>query len=566
MTDYIVTGASTLPQHVSATEKLTIETGASLTTTGLAVQWRLVSSLSGLAVVDNRGIIEVSDGDAIAASGTARVKQELFLYNESAGTIRARGDVVQSLSSLVGGSVQIANEGRLISDQGHVVNVALEALPYVPGTSIFYFSSYVGSLTRSAVGATILLTNLDPAKPVSGYPMISNIGGQILQIGTGANAAAAIDTRSFVAAATDAQVRISNWEPNGLIQAVDADAIRIGNNTYIANIAGTIRSGGSDSQAADAQNDGIDFGANGGTEIYNFDRGQIWGAGAGISGQQAAVITNNGLLFGRMRSGIEIDSPGTSITTIVNGTTGEIGSYGPQFAGDGVHVSGLVNLTNGGIIHPVLGTAERSFALAAAANGLEIGGGTVKNSGSITATVTAILVGTDSGGAARGALTLTNSGVISIDPSLYGIGNAILIRGNFADKIVNTGTIVGDVHLGGGNDSFTSTSGTLTGIVYGEDGDDTINVGSSGARVQGGEGKDTLTGRGSLYGGNGDDHLIGLAPAAYGNWLDGGDGNDLIETTGGHWVFGGTGYDTLSFDASAYTHAINFGSVPRQGL
>src|SRR3954466_4653592 len=78
-----------------------------------------------------------------------------------------------------------------------------------------------------------------------------------------------------------------------------------------------------------------------------------------------------------------------------------------------------------------------------------------------------------------------------------------------ADTMINDGTIVGDVQLGDGNDSFDSHSGTLSGTVYGFDGDDTLT---------GGGGADTLDG------GAGDDVIDGGAGA---DQMAGGTGNDL---------------------------------------
>jgi Ca2+-binding RTX toxin-like protein len=79
-----------------------------------------------------------------------------------------------------------------------------------------------------------------------------------------------------------------------------------------------------------------------------------------------------------------------------------------------------------------------------------------------------------------------------------------------ADSVINDGTIVGNVDLGGGDDSFDGHAGTLSGGVYGFDGDD---------QLTGGAGSD------SLDGGAGDDLIDG---GAGGDSMTGGTGNDVF--------------------------------------
>src|SRR3954447_16292212 len=61
-----------------------------------------------------------------------------------------------------------------------------------------------------------------------------------------------------------------------------------------------------------------------------------------------------------------------------------------------------------------------------------------------------------------------------------------------ADTMINDGTIQGDVQLGGGNDSFDGHAGTLSGAVYGVDGDDVLTGGGGGDTLDGGAGDDVI--------------------------------------------------------------------------
>ena len=95
------------------------------------------------------------------------------------------------------------------------------------------------------------------------------------------------------------------------------------------------------------------------------------------------------------------------------------------------------------------------------------------------------------------ALTLTNSGRIA--------GGDVAFADIFVSRntITNTGSMVGLVNLGGGNDVYNGASGQQTGAVLGGDGNDTITTGIGNNTLDGGGGNDTLAG------GLGMDNLIG---------------------------------------------------------
>jgi Ca2+-binding RTX toxin-like protein len=89
------------------------------------------------------------------------------------------------------------------------------------------------------------------------------------------------------------------------------------------------------------------------------------------------------------------------------------------------------------------------------------------------------------------------------------LGGTTAIAGSSGvDTMINDGTIEGDVQLGGGDDSFDSHAGTVSGAIYGFDGDDTLTGGSGGDTLDGGAGDDLLdggTGADAMTGGTGND-------------------------------------------------------------
>src|SRR5262249_51234552 len=91
-------------------------------------------------------------------------------------------------------------------------------------------------------------------------------------------------------------------------------------------------------------------------------------------------------------------------------------------------------------------------------DGVAMGGGVVNNyaGAEIYGVSYGILVDNSDGGAAFAATTIVNAGTIE-----GASGEAINIVGNFADTLSNSGTIIGGVSMGGGDDVLTN-SGTMT--------------------------------------------------------------------------------------------------------
>jgi len=199
-------------------------------------------------------------------------------------------------------------------------------------------------------------------------------------------------------------------------------------------------------------------------------------------------------------------------------------------------------------------------------------GGVVRNSGTVAGDEAAVKITGD------GSFALMNAGLLQGD---------ILSTGDSRDLVRNTGTIVGDVHLGAGHDSYSGGrlqgdldmgSGddrvdargfAVSGVIFDSDGADTYLVDNGRTRIiDTGAGSDTvlawcsfaladglevlilrgfndLNGFGTaegntLIGNFGDNRLLGGGGA---DQLSGGDGDDVLR--------GGAGNDTLNGDAGS---------------
>ncbi len=217
---------------------------------------------------------------------------------------------------------------------------------------------------------------------------------------------------------------------------------------------------------------------------------------AWTTGQRAIV---NGALVGAIggiaNSGI-LDE-----TRVVFGTTAQI--TGLTAFGAGFTVFNNFNLVNRGLIESFGGPLGALYLV----TGTDVGESVVRNFGTIRGDDTGVLLD----GLNPMGPTLFNSGVIDGGvQSLRDIGTQIVTT------VVNSGTMIGGVLLGTGNDAYLGTGGRVVGSVSGEGGDDSLTGGSLRDTLLGGDGNDTLSGaRGQdvLTGGAGADRFVfGAAP------------------------------------------------------
>ena len=200
------------------------------------------------------------------------------------------------------------------------------------------------------------------------------------------------------------------------------------------------------------------------------------------------------------------------------------------------------------------GSIQNSGTISGSTYGITGGGAlNITNSGVIEGVLSAIFV--------FGSTTVVNSGTIS---SL--IGNALDMSEN-GDSVINHGTIIGNVQLRGGDDTFINLGGTVTGVVDGEYGADNYYLDTNAITIQEGfnDGAiDTIHASVDYVLGTGvfveDLILTGTARLGMGNELDntitgdvlddvlgGAGGNDtVIGNIGDDTLKGGTGNDSLT--------------------
>ena len=260
------------------------------------------------------------------------------------------------------------------------------------------------------------------------------------------------------------------------------------------------------------------------------------------------VVTNFGIISGAL-NGLWIGQVGSVSNTVLNHGSISGGVHG-SLARDvnGVLILGTATtLFNDGTI-----TAVADGGAAIALGALSEGGGnfaTITNQGSL---VSLHGFGVDGSGAALGFLTLTNTGLISggirgtagddlISNSGTILGNVTIAEG--ADTFNNHGTVTGTVALGASDDRYDGRGGSVTDVVYGEDGMDTLLGGASDDLLSGDAGNDRLRGLA------GDDSLSG----GLGNdWLAGGLGDDTLSAGAGRdTMTGGAGEDVFVFASAA---------------
>lgn len=271
---------------------------------------------------------------------------------------------------------------------------------------------------------------------------------------------------------------------------------------------------------------------------------------------------------------------GIALTSSAGGTIRNLGLI-DGYSGIDAASDGAVSILNSGIIpanfssgiifgtwagSPEPGYVRNSGSITADGAGISLrgSGGDIVNSGEIVAKT-----GVFTDGDSDLTLFLRNTGLISgeersIDSyeTILDIHNSatmlghIVSEGQTADRIANSGSIVGDVTLGGEADFYNgSGTGTVSGAVYGGTDDDVLLGSDQSDRLYGEFDDDVLVGRGGadrLNGGHGNDTLSGgvgddvMIGGGQDDTLRGGDGNDDLNGGGRRdTLFGGRGNDAM---------------------
>lgn len=418
------------------------------------------------------GGFTVRTGETLASSQT--------LFEGDVGTVETQG--VLAVQAVTNGNIVAVN---LSAGSSRIDNSSIISATAAGGNGRAIDSGTIaaGSLVTidNHQGGVILANTNDAVRINADIPngtvIIDNAGtivsGNLDAEGniTGTRTGQALDLNSLTSASVS--TTIIN-EAGALIGAADADAIRPGASAIVNNHGTIIALNG----GADSNSDGIDFQSTGFGTVHNFEGGRITGARHAITGDLGITVINDqgGSITGERGAGLNLDTaPGSLVVVTNRGTI--TGTATGTNDGDGIDTDGPIRLDNFGTIQ-ALGHSEGSVN-----EGLAIGGGTINNfaGGIIQSDERAITVDNSDLGNAFAATTILNEGTIR-----GGTDGAIAITDTFADTLTNRGTIIGDVRLGGGDDVINQAAGaSITGLVDGGDGDDTLNLGEISSDIAG---------------------------------------------------------------------------------
>ncbi|MEW6090400.1 MAG: autotransporter domain-containing protein [Pseudomonadota bacterium] len=518
----VTTGTTdTVAKSVSGSDTGTVEEDAALDVSGTAINW---TNAAGTGVnIYNSGTIQGSTRAIDSSSNTTARSLTLRNY-EGASVIGTGNDAFRINAALLGGTITIDNDGTIGSNGGQ----ALDFATLVGGTMIVdIFNSATGIIESTADDAirpgsgTILIDNEgiiraqaagmrainvnnastitsftvnnsedaliesdDDAVRISGNPVsvgdiVIDNAGTIRTLGTAGGQAIDLDgVRHSVGATTT----IINRE-TGIIYSTNADAVRPGASGTVENY-GTIYSQSS-LPGTDNSNDAIDFQSHDGS-VNNYETGSITGARHGITGDGSITVFNEGVITGANGSGIGSDGTGTVVNygTITGTANLAYCDADPDCFGDGdgVDIDLTGTIYNYGVIQGTgsIGIKPGEFT-PSKSEGIAFGGGFIRNGDAdyenalISGANNGILVDDSNGGAAFAETEIVNHGTIQgLD------GFAIRLIGAWNDIVTNYGTIAGtsaiSVELGDGDDTFNWWGGSVTGIVDGGDGADTLNI------------------------------------------------------------------------------------------
>ncbi|MFL9841635.1 hypothetical protein ABS767_11730 [Sphingomonas sp. ST-64] len=242
--------------------------------------------------------------------------------------------------------------------------------------------------------------------------------------------------------------------------------------------------------------------------------------GGGVGGAVAIALFNGGQITNHV--GASILGEGVYANAIVMGHAVDLG--------------GQAQISNHGLIEvATLGGAHQSVAIAFHYLGGQAA--LIENDGVIRGDVAIETHETSFNPLTRGEAEIRN---------LVGgrIEGALDLRAG-DDRVVNAGTLIGNVSTGIGRDEFDTSAGTWTGTANLGWDEDLFQGSSASDVVRGDRNGDALYGNGGndlLLGGTGDDLIVG---GSGNDGLYGESGNDRIVTQGGDAAFGGDGDDVL---------------------
>ena len=215
-------------------------------------------------------------------------------------------------------------------------------------------------------------------------------------------------------------------------------------------------------------------------------------------------------------------------------------------------------VTNHGLITASGGDAAISLALGGTIGNSGLIAGVIESGGLLNFSNTGNFVGylADTAVASPLANSIVNHGTMTFSGYVLtaplAVGHAVIFLGSGDDQVVNSGSILGDVVLGDGNNTFDGRGGSVLGTVYGGTGDDTYYLTQATTILDSG-GIDTVNARMAYTLGAG---LEDLTLSGFGNFsgtgnaaantITGNGSNNVLDGAGGDdTLLGGSGHDSM---------------------
>jgi VCBS repeat-containing protein len=458
----------------------------------------------------------VATADAAAMQARINGAEAIDILGTFADTITntATGKIIGGIFT-DGGNDVLSNAGTITAMAGSAVNLGdgddtLTNTGTITGSVLLgagndIFNAYVGSKVTGTIDLgtgndTVNLYAAAGNTATGAFGQVANAETLNVVSGTwtidGTNAYQAIDVAG--GAKVSGPVYLAGTET----LTVEQGGSIVGSTVAVANIgisAVTIVNNGTIklTAAPGAKFDAIVLNQTGAT-VHNGATGVIEGARHAITGPFGVTVINDagGLIVGHNGSAVNMDndaSPANTATITNRGTMLGDSANISDSDGDAIDTDGLLQLDNYGMVR---GEGANGYHKGEAnvSEGIAAGGGVINNyaGATIYGYGRAIQIDNSSNAAAYASTTIYNEGTIQGDghgPTGVSAADtaamqaritgreAIDILGSFADTITNKGTIIGGVFTDGGDDTFNAYTGSsVSGLIDGGDGNDTVNL------------------------------------------------------------------------------------------
>ncbi|MFF7707315.1 autotransporter domain-containing protein [Pseudomonas sp. NPDC007930] len=405
--------------------------------------------------------------DTTSSSQVSLVGGDTYTVGSNGKLTPSGGKKAVSLAAdTAGQTITVDNAGQITSTAKRGIDTDADGV----SETHFVITNRAGALIKGYDDGIRIDTN-----PTAGGTVVINNAGTITS-----QTGQAIDLESVGIDNPLFGTVITN-QATGVIHSDGNDALKTGSNAVLYNYGEiSTATAPQKSDGSDDHYDGVKIDESTNVTVYNY--GTISADRHGIDLKTDATLYNyeGASITGRNGSGFGSDGYGTVYNW---GTiTGAKNDSKVNGDGDGVDIDFVGHVYNYGIIQGQGAKGVDSGGQPNNSEGIAMGGGEVINyaGGIIRSVDNGILVDDGSNGSGVATTHITNYGTIE---GTNGFG--IKLVGDFADTVINAGTISGGdglaLSMGAGDDSLiVQTGGVFDGLVDGGDGTDTVELQGTG--------------------------------------------------------------------------------------